>query len=184
MSSAPDQTVSSRYMARLSKAGIGSHNNITTDRNLFGFGGVESIENVMVDETTAKEAMPYVPSDINNTAYLPFSSGTTGMPKAVEISHSNVISMVEIFCKTPSLLPKNQDRSEMQFRTLNLLPFFHTYALILRLRKVDKSISETAARASRAKHRSFKSYRVVSRCVSLSRCDDLQLDCRAHVTFS
>ena len=40
-------------MARLSKAGIGSHNNITTDRNLFGFGGVESIENVMVDETTA-----------------------------------------------------------------------------------------------------------------------------------
>ena len=123
--------------------------------------------------------MPYVPSDINNTAYLPSSSGTTGMPKAVEISHSNVISMVEIFCKTPSLLPKNQDRSEMQFRTLNLLPLFHTYALILRLRKVDKSISETAARASRAKQRSFKSYRVVSRCVSLSRCDDLQLDCRA-----
>ncbi|KAJ1033630.1 hypothetical protein NDA13_001616 [Ustilago tritici] len=125
--------VSSRYMARLSKAGIGSHNNITTDGNVFGFGGVESIESVMVDETTAKEAMPYVPSDIKNTAYLPFSSGTTGMPKAVEISHSNVISMVEIFCKTPSLFPKNEDRSEMQFRTLNFLPFSHTYALILML---------------------------------------------------
>ncbi|KAJ1025236.1 hypothetical protein NDA16_002740 [Ustilago loliicola] len=99
--------VSSGYMARLTKAGIGGHNIITTDGNVFGFGGVESIKSLMVDEATAKEAKPHVPSNINDTAYLPFSSGTTGMPKAVEISHSNVINMVEIFSQTPALVKQS-----------------------------------------------------------------------------
>lgn len=125
--------VSSRYMARLTKAGIGGHNVITTDGNVSGFGGVESIKSVMIDEASAKQAKPHIPSNLNETAYLPFSSGTTGMPKAVEISHSNVINMVEIFNEAPALFPKNDDGSEMQFRTVNFLPFFHAYALLLML---------------------------------------------------
>ncbi|SPO30799.1 related to 4-coumarate--CoA ligase [Ustilago trichophora] len=125
--------VNQKHMTRLSKAAIGGHNLIITDGNVAGFGGVLSIKQLMVDEATAKDASAHQPADLNDTAYLPFSSGTTGLPKAVEISHSNVINMIEIFSNTPALFPRNQDGSEMQFRTLTFLPFFHAYALILML---------------------------------------------------
>ncbi|KAJ9474646.1 putative Oxalate--CoA ligase (putative) [Pseudozyma hubeiensis] len=125
--------VQSRYMHRLSKAAIGGQSVIITDGDVAGFGGVLSIKGLMTDETSAKQAKVHIPADLNETAYLPFSSGTTGLPKAVEISHSNVINMVEIFRHTPSLFPKHEDGSEMQFRALNFLPFFHAYALILML---------------------------------------------------
>ena len=125
--------VNTRHMTRLSRAGIGGHNTVITNGDVTGTGGVLSIKGLSVDETTAKEAKAHTPADLADTAYLPFSSGTTGLPKAVEISHSNVINMIEIFHNTPSLFPRNDDGSEMQFRTLNFLPFFHAYALILML---------------------------------------------------
>lgn len=125
--------VNSRYMARLSKAAIGSQSIIITDGDVAGFGGVLSIKGLMVDEVTAKEAKAHTPKDLNVTAYLPFSSGTTGLPKAVEISHNNVISMIEIFSHAPAMFPRHDDGSEMQMRTLSFLPFFHAYALILML---------------------------------------------------
>ncbi len=87
----------------------------------------------MVDEATAKQAKVHAPASLDETAYLPFSSGTTGLPKAVEISHNNVINMVEIFHHSPSIFPRNDDGSQAQFRALNFLPFFHAYALILML---------------------------------------------------
>ncbi|CBQ69296.1 related to 4-coumarate--CoA ligase [Sporisorium reilianum SRZ2] len=125
--------VSYRNMHRLSKASIGIHHLVITDSDVAGFNGVLSIKGLMSDETAAKQAKAHIPADLNDTAYLPFSSGTTGLPKAVEISHNNVINMVEIFHHTPSLFPKDKDGAEMQFRTLNFLPFFHAYALILML---------------------------------------------------
>lgn len=123
----------SRAMSRLGKAGVGSHLLITTDGDVFGFNGVLSIKGLMVDEATAKQAKVHAPASLDDTAYLPFSSGTTGLPKAVEISHDNVINMVEIFHHSPSIFPRNDDGSQAQFRALNFLPFFHAYALILML---------------------------------------------------
>lgn len=125
--------VASQYMHRLSKAAIRGQSVIITDGDVAGFGGVLSIKGLLADEVSARQAKVHVPADLNDTAYLPFSSGTTGLPKAVEISHGNVINMVEIFRHTPSLFLKHDDGTEMQFRTLNFLPFFHAYALILML---------------------------------------------------
>ena len=37
---------------------------------------------------------PHQPSSLDDTLTLPWSSGTTGLPKAIEITHRNIISMV------------------------------------------------------------------------------------------
>ncbi|CDW99115.1 hypothetical protein [Sporisorium scitamineum] len=122
--------VSSQNMNRISKATIGIHHLILIDNHAAGLDRVLSFKDLMSDEATAKQAKAYIPADLDELAYLPFSSGTTGLPKAVEISHRNVIDMVEIMGHTPTLIPKGKDGSEMQFRTLNFMPFFHAFALI------------------------------------------------------
>lgn len=33
--------------------------------------------------------------DLNDTAFLPYSSGTTGLPKGVQITHENIVSNLE-----------------------------------------------------------------------------------------
>ncbi|TKY88800.1 hypothetical protein EX895_002431 [Sporisorium graminicola] len=125
--------VSCQERHRISEAGIDADHQILTDGDGADLNGAQSIKGLMSDEATAKQAKAHKPADLNDTAFLPFSSGTTGLPKAVEISHHNVISMVEIFHHAPSMFARNEDASEMQFRTLTFLPFFHAYALVLML---------------------------------------------------
>lgn len=71
----------------------------------------------------AKRAKPVAPKSLDDTLYLPWSSGTTGLPKAIEITHRNVVSMLFALKAVPDLYPKPMS-------TLVCLPFFHALALI------------------------------------------------------
>lgn len=62
----------------------------------------------------------------NDLAMLPYSSGTTGLPKGVKLSHNNCAVNLEQ-CVHPdivSLIPTSKTRQEV---VLSVLPFFHIY---------------------------------------------------------
>lgn len=116
----------STYLGRAAAANIRTFTVILTDTKL-GRGGVLSIGELLADEAEAKAAQPYVPDDVHTTAYLPSSSGTTGLPKAVQISHFNVVSMLSMNLNTPGFVPEGLTPSGV--RVLSFLPFFHAYGL-------------------------------------------------------
>ncbi|KAI0783026.1 AMP binding protein [Abortiporus biennis] len=60
----------------------------------------------------------------NETCYLCYSSGTTGKPKGVETTHSNITSLVNI-CDT--LYPPTDYRKDVM---LGVLPFYHIYGAV------------------------------------------------------
>ncbi|PHH80838.1 hypothetical protein CDD83_3660 [Cordyceps sp. RAO-2017] len=62
-------------------------------------------------------------------AFLSYSSGTSGLPKAVIISHRNVIANIVQLC-----LPEVGTRRQLGIRTqtsLGVLPFTHIYGLVM-----------------------------------------------------
>ncbi|PTD07921.1 4-coumarate-CoA ligase-like protein 7 [Fusarium culmorum] len=63
------------------------------------------------------------------TAYLCYSSGTSGLPKAVMISHYNVIACT-IMIHTYETVTRQQDGIDTQV-ALGLLPFSHIYGLVV-----------------------------------------------------
>lgn len=119
--------VHSTYLGRAAQANIKTFHVILTDTKL-GRGGVLSIGELLADEEQAKAAKPFVPQDLNTTAYLPSSSGTTGLPKAVQISHKNLVSMLSMNLGTPGFIPDGLNGD--QVRMLSFLPFFHAYGLV------------------------------------------------------
>ncbi|CAI4210832.1 unnamed protein product [Parascedosporium putredinis] len=62
-------------------------------------------------------------------AYLCYSSGTSGLPKAVMISHVNVIANV-LQVSTYESVARKKSKVDTQV-TLGLLPFSHIYALVV-----------------------------------------------------
>ncbi|XP_011706957.1 PREDICTED: probable 4-coumarate--CoA ligase 1 [Wasmannia auropunctata] len=69
----------------------------------------------------------YKPAEINDPSRHPlvilYSSGTTGMPKGVALSHKNLVMFLTIFIKPEYADTKSDDR------ILILLPFYHAYGL-------------------------------------------------------
>ena len=62
----------------------------------------------------------------SDIAVLPYSSGTTGLPKGVMLTHYNVTANVnQIF--HPQLI----DYTDVDCRLLGILPFFHIYGMIV-----------------------------------------------------
>ncbi|KAJ7060923.1 AMP binding protein [Mycena amicta] len=59
----------------------------------------------------------------DETAFLCYSSGTTGKPKGVETTHYNAISLLTI-------VRQSFHRSQSEDVMLAILPFYHVYALI------------------------------------------------------
>eukprot|EP00092_Neocalanus_flemingeri_P033577 GFUD01036502.1.p1 GENE.GFUD01036502.1~~GFUD01036502.1.p1 ORF type:complete len:613 (-),score=133.24 GFUD01036502.1:90-1928(-) len=59
---------------------------------------------------------------------IPYSSGTTGPPKGVQLTHSNMVSnMYQISCHEMGLLqPANRDAREI---TICILPMYHVFAM-------------------------------------------------------
>ncbi|XP_073132056.1 4-coumarate--CoA ligase CCL1-like [Henckelia pumila] len=74
------------------------------------------------DETS----MPEVKIHSDDTAVLPFSSGTTGLPKAVMLSHKNIVTCisVQVDGENPTI---HVDAGDL---TLCVLPLFHVYSMI------------------------------------------------------
>lgn len=62
--------------------------------------------------------------DPDSVVFLPFSSGTTGMPKAVQLSHNNITINGEQL-----ELPYDFRNSGRQEVLPGILPFFHIYGL-------------------------------------------------------
>ncbi|PWY97388.1 acetyl-CoA synthetase-like protein [Testicularia cyperi] len=118
--------LTSSHFHKASKANIASFQLVFTNYRM-NRAGVLSVEQLLESHEDAVQAKPHVPASLNETAYLPFSSGTTGMPKAVEITHRNIIAMLEIAVHNPGFLP---DNGNTQLRLLSFLPFFHAYALV------------------------------------------------------
>ncbi|KAF5561451.1 phenylacetyl ligase [Fusarium phyllophilum] len=61
-------------------------------------------------------------NEVSPCAFLSWSSGTTGKPKAVQISHANVISQLR---QISALTPPNRRRT-----VLGVLPFYHITGLV------------------------------------------------------
>lgn len=84
-----------------------------------GLTGVNGIAALMAEGHEAPE-VDIDPSDI---AVIPFSSGTTGLPKGVMLSHTNLVAnIVQMVDATDDVVDKNT-----KFATV--LPFFHIYGM-------------------------------------------------------
>lgn len=78
------------------------------------------------DLLTAGEPAPEVSFDpATHIAVLPYSSGTTGRPKGVMLSHRNLVANVE--------QSRNLLKVTAEDRVLAVLPFFHIYGLTVLL---------------------------------------------------
>ncbi|XKL61507.1 hypothetical protein PGB90_008564 [Kerria lacca] len=67
---------------------------------------------------------------IENTVFLPYSSGTTGLPKGVQLTHRNIISNL-LQMDYPGLRHLIPATKNFQDVIPGILPFYHCYGLIL-----------------------------------------------------
>ncbi len=95
------------------------------DDHLIVMDGAEGHPNLR-DFLTEQAAPPTVDFDpATHIAVLPYSSGTTGIPKGVMLSHRNLVANVQQCCS-------NIDLRETD-RVLAVLPFFHIYGMTVLL---------------------------------------------------
>ena len=95
------------------------------DAHLIVLDGAEGHANLR-DLLTEQSPPPQVSFDpATHVAVLPYSSGTTGQPKGVMLSHRNLVANVQQ-CRT------NIDLRETD-RVLAVLPFFHIYGMTVLL---------------------------------------------------
>ena len=90
-----------------------------------GMVGTDCKELVLIEDISAWRAAPLtaqVPVDLDRHVFvLPYSSGTTGLPKGVMLSHRNLVVNVDQALAVIKILP---DETMVAF-----LPFFHIYGM-------------------------------------------------------
>ncbi|RZF44911.1 hypothetical protein LSTR_LSTR010074 [Laodelphax striatellus] len=75
---------------------------------------------------TQRGDAPFPKISPDDVALLPYSSGTTGMPKGVQLTHKNCVVNLEQ-CKHKSLVNHVPTAGNYQEKVLSVLPFFHIY---------------------------------------------------------
>jgi acyl-CoA synthetase (AMP-forming)/AMP-acid ligase II len=91
---------------------------------VYVLGEAEGAAGSFADLLGDPSAAPAVEIDpLNDLAVLPYSSGTTGLPKGVMLSHSNLVANL---CQIQAAY-----RIEPGERLIGVLPFFHIYGMVV-----------------------------------------------------
>ena len=98
----------------------------TSVREIFVFGESAEPATPFATLLAGEDDPPAVPVDPRrDLAALPYSSGTSGRPKGVMLTHRNLVAVMRQV-ETPAALDE-------RWRTLGVLPFFHIYGLVVLL---------------------------------------------------
>ncbi|KAJ8719771.1 hypothetical protein PYW08_011946 [Mythimna loreyi] len=89
--------------------------------------GIALFNELSEDIHTDNSVLKQVRRQTNDICFLPYSSGTTGLPKGVELSHRNIIANCEQI-NDPIVAMHNETTSTHQDSVMGVLPFFHIYA--------------------------------------------------------
>ena len=94
-------------------------------------GGLGEGNNMIPYQSLVKDTGSLFPSTVNldyknDVAVLPYSSGTTGLPKGVMLTHYNVTANVN-----QMFHPQLIDYTGSNCRFLSVRPFFHIYGMII-----------------------------------------------------
>ena len=95
--------------------------------------GLGEGKNMISYQSLVKDSGSQFPSSTtldykNDIAVLPYSSGTTGLPKGVMLTHYNITANVN-----QMFHPQLMDYTDTDCRLLGILPFFHIYGMIVLL---------------------------------------------------
>lgn len=92
--------------------------------------GVSTVEQFIANAKVAPDMMRYRPKidPRRDTAFLVYSSGTTGHPKGVMVSHRNVVA--DVFLQS---LVESAHIDWRRDRTLAVLPIYHIYGEFCRI---------------------------------------------------
>jgi len=95
----------------------------TAVREIFVFGEAEQATPFAALLATDGDAPAVAIDPREDLVALPYSSGTSGRPKGVMLTHRNLVAVT---CQVEA-----QARIDENWRTLGILPFFHIYGLVV-----------------------------------------------------
>ncbi|XP_011647306.1 4-coumarate--CoA ligase 1-like [Pogonomyrmex barbatus] len=90
------------------------------------------LDNFMCNETEDFSVNEKTVVNYDDTVILPYSSGTTGTPKGVELSHRTIVSCMRQMM-IPELFPGRETTEHHQEILPLILPLYHCYGLIVSL---------------------------------------------------
>ncbi|MBV7294870.1 AMP-binding protein [Corynebacterium sp. TAE3-ERU12] len=98
---------------------LGAQNAGISDDMIIGLSGTHGVGEIVHEGHRAPDVEVH-PDDV---AVIPFSSGTTGLPKGVQLTHRNLT------CNVVQAALATEDALTVDTPTLTVLPFFHIYGM-------------------------------------------------------